>query len=46
MEPHAHISATHLVASAAFMVAVMGTLHLIAITNDNRWSRAFVSLGF
>lgn len=46
MTPHTHISATHLLASTAFIVAALGTLHLIAITNDNRWSRAFVSLGF
>lgn len=46
MDPHAHISATHLIASAAFMVAILGTLHLLAIGVDNRASRAFISLGF
>lgn len=46
MEPHVHISATHLLAGVAATVAVFGTLHLIALSTDNRWSRAFVGLGF
>lgn len=46
MEPHVHITPIHLLASVAAIVAVFGTLHLLAITNDNRASRAFVSLGF
>jgi hypothetical protein len=46
MDPHVHISPIHLVASVAACVAVFGTLHLLALTNDNRWSRAYVSLGF
>lgn len=46
MQPHAHISAVHLAAGVAATVAVFGTLHLFALTADNRWSRAFISLGF
>lgn len=46
MEPHAHITPVHLIASIAATVAVFGTLHLLAISVDNRWSRAFVALGF
>jgi hypothetical protein len=46
MNPHVHISATHMLASVAACVAVFGTLHLLALTTDNRWSRAYVSLGF
>lgn len=46
MEPHVHISATHLLAGIAATVAVFGTLHLLALSTDNRWSRAFVGLGF
>jgi len=46
MDPHVHISATHLLASVAAVVAVFGTLHLLAIGVDNRASRAFVALGF
>jgi len=46
MEPHVHISATHLLAGVAATVAVFGTLHLLALSTDNRWSRAFVGLGF
>lgn len=46
MDPHVHISAVALLASVAATVAVFGTLHLLALTVDNRASRAFISLGF
>lgn len=46
MDPHVHISPVHLLASVAAVVAVFGTLHLLAITVDNRATRAYVSLGF
>ncbi len=46
MNPHVHISATHLVASIAATVAIFGTLHLLALGVDNRASRAFITLGF
>jgi hypothetical protein len=44
--PHVHLSPVHAIAMIAFMIAVMGTLHLLALTKDNRASRAFVALGF
>ena len=44
--PHVHISAVHLIASMAFTIAVFGTLHLLALSNDNRLTRAFFALGF
>lgn len=46
MDPHAHISAVHLIATVAAVTAVFGTLHLLALTTDNRASRAFIALGF
>lgn len=46
MDPHVHISPVHLLASAAFIVAFFGTAHLVALTTDNRLTRAWVSLGF
>lgn len=46
MTPHTHISAVHLLAAFAFTVAAFGTAHLIALSTDNRASRAFVALGF
>lgn len=46
MPAHVHISATHLLASVASVVAILGTLHLLALTNDNRMSRALLALGF
>ena len=46
MTPHAHLSPVHAIAMTAFIIAVFGTAHLLALTNDNRVSRAFVSLGF
>jgi len=44
--PHVHISAVHLIAGVAATIAVFGTLHLLALTADNRVSRAFIALGF
>lgn len=46
MSPHVHISPVHLLAGVAATVAVFGTLHLLALTQDNRASRAFIALGF
>jgi hypothetical protein len=46
MNPHVHISPTHLVAGVAATVAVFGTLHLLSLTKDNAWMRAWQALGF
>lgn len=46
MNPHVHISPVHLLASMAATVAVFGTLHLLALSHDNRASRALIALGF
>jgi hypothetical protein len=46
MTPHVHMSPVQTLAMTAFIVAVLGTLHLLALTNDNRISRAFVAMGF
>lgn len=46
MQPHVHIGAVSLLASTAAIVAVFGTLHLLALSTDNRASRAFIALGF
>ncbi|HEY6018779.1 MAG TPA: hypothetical protein VIY48_02485 [Candidatus Paceibacterota bacterium] len=46
MNPHSHLSATHGIAVLAFVFAVFGTAHLLALSADNRLSRAFVALGF
>ncbi len=46
MNPHVHFSPMMMLATIASTVAVFGTLHLLALTNDNRASRAFVALGF
>lgn len=47
MDPHVHISPTHLLASTAAVVAVFGTLHLLALASpDSRAGRAFIALGF
>lgn len=45
--PHVHISAVSLAASTAAVVAVFGTLHLLALSaEDSRLGRAFIALGF
>lgn len=46
MDPHTHISPVHLLASCAAVVAIFGTAHLLTLTTDNRFTRAWVSLGF
>jgi hypothetical protein len=46
MDPHVHISPVHLLAALIVGVAVYGTLHLLALTFDNRASRAWLALGF
>lgn len=46
MDPHVHISPVHMLATIAATVAVFGTLHLLALTTDNRASRAFIGIGF
>lgn len=46
MEPHVHISPVHMLATMLAIVAVFGTLHLLALSSDNRWGRAFMALGF
>jgi hypothetical protein len=46
MDPHVHISPVHLAAAVVTVVAVMGTLHLLALTSDSRPSRALLALGF
>jgi hypothetical protein len=46
MNPHVHLSPVHGVAVIALVVAVFGTAHLLALSSDNRASRALISLGF
>lgn len=46
MTPHVHISPVHGIAVIALVVAVFGTVHLLALSSDSRPSRAFVALGF
>lgn len=47
MDPHVHISAVHMLANLAFIVAALGTLHLLALSSpDSRLGRALLALGF
>lgn len=46
MDAHVHISPVHLIASLAATVAVLGTIHLLSLSADNRFTRAVVALGF
>lgn len=46
MQPHVHISAVAGIAVVSLVVATFGTAHLLALSHDNRVSRALVSLGF
>jgi hypothetical protein len=46
VDAHVHITPVHLLAAVIAVVAIMGTAHLLALTSDNRASRALVALGF
>lgn len=46
MKPHVHLTAIHGIAVVCVVVIVFGTLHLLSLSNDNRYSRAWVGLGF
>lgn len=46
MKPHTHITSIHGTAVIALVVAVFGTLHLLALSSDSRASRALLALGF
>lgn len=46
MSAHVHVSPVHGIAVIAFVVAVFGTAHLLALNYDNRASRAMMALGF
>lgn len=46
MDPHTHISAVHFLATALFIFALFGSLHLLALSSDNRAARALIATGF
>lgn len=46
MTPHVHLSPVHGIAVLSLVVAIFGTAHLLALTSDNRLSRALIALGF
>lgn len=44
---HTHVTPIHLISGIAAVVAVLGTLHLVALSApDSRTARAFLALGF
>lgn len=46
VESHVHQGAVAVLPIIAVVVAVFGTLHLLALTSDNRFAKAWLSLGF
>jgi hypothetical protein len=46
MKPHTHLTAIHGIAVVCVVVIVFGTLHLYSLSRDDRFSRAWVGLGF
>jgi hypothetical protein len=46
VNPHNHLTAVHILAPILGVVALLGTLHLLALSNRNRASRAFIAAGF
>ena len=45
MEPHVHLSAVTVLFILAAVFAVSGTVHLLALTYDNRLTRALTAVG-
>ena len=43
MEPHSHFSPTHAIWTALILIAILGTGHLLALSMDNRASRAWIA---
>jgi hypothetical protein len=43
---HVHIGAVSLFAQVLAIIAVFGTIHLLSLTSDSRWARAWIALGF
>lgn len=43
---HVHIGFVSLLAQIAAVIAVFGTIHLLALTNESRAARAWIALGF
>lgn len=46
MDPHVHITPVHILATTLAVIAVFGTLHLLAMSQESRAGRAFMALGF
>lgn len=46
VEAHTHVSPVHFIAIALFIFAVFGTLHLLSLSSESRWSRAYIATGF
>ena len=47
MNPHFHVSGTHGIVTALYMVVFFGSMHLLATSlPDKKLSQAWLSLGF
>lgn len=47
MENHVHIGFVSIAATLLAVIAILGTLHLLAMSSqDNRFANAFLALGF
>jgi hypothetical protein len=46
VDPHVHMSAAHIIVGMLATIAIFGTLHLLSLTYDNRFTRAWIALGF
>lgn len=44
--PHFHLNWTHMIGGILASIVIFGALHQLAMQADNRWSRAWVALGF
>lgn len=43
---HVHTGSIHAAFNILAIIAIFGTLHLLALSTDSRWSKAWMALGF
>lgn len=43
---HVHTGSIHALFNLLIVIAIFGTIHLLSLTSDSRWARAWIALGF
>ncbi len=43
---HVHTGFVHVAFNILAIIALFGTIHLLSLSSDARWARAWIALGF